>query len=272
MNTPAISALREAVSPRRLAVVTVALYACAAVAIEFGALVGGPLVGAIGYAVLLLVLTNHVALGVLHEKGRAVFDVAWFAVLAIPLVTRLAALTLEEGRIVVVRHYALVGGVVGAAAITAVVAFPELRPPVRPSDSARRQLTIALAGVPLGLALALVFSPDSIAPQHGRWQSAAVLVLLVVGAAVVEELIFRGALQTALRRPFGRAAPAVGTAAFVLVYLGVRPVSFVFVLIGLGLAAAIVVERTGAIHGVLAARILLLVGLVYAWPRLLHLE
>jgi membrane protease YdiL (CAAX protease family) len=259
-------------APLPLSRLEVALYAGAVVAVEITGAVAGPLAADIGYAVLLLVVVNHTALKLTRTNADPARRAASLAVVAIPLLLRLTSLTLERHSTVVVRHYAVIGGAATAALAYALIAFPELRPRFQPGFGGRGQLLIAAEGIPIGLFLAVLFSPSSISPQHGRWHNAAPLLALLVAAAVVEEVLFRGVLQTALRNLLGRTAPIAGTAALALVYLDVRPVGVVVAAVGLGLTSALVVERTRTIQGVLVGRILLLVGFVYAWPRLLHLH
>jgi hypothetical protein len=85
-------------------------------------------------------------------------------------------------------------------------------------------------------------------------------------------VLFRGIVQSALRPVFGPAVPLASTAALGLAYVNVHPIAVALVFVGLGLVSAIVVELTGVLDVVVTARILLLVGLVYEWPRILDLH
>jgi membrane protease YdiL (CAAX protease family) len=240
--------------------------------IELVGALGGATAAVYCYAALILVFANHLGVRLLHTRAEAARESAAFAVLAIPLLLRLTALTVETGPVVAVRHYSLIGLAAGTATVCALLALPELRPALARPGVVLQQVAIAIAGLAAGLALALVFDRGSVAPQSDPWRNAAPLLALLVLAGAVEEVLFRGMLQTVLRRLYGRAAPLAGTAAFGLVYANVHPASFVLAALVLGLCSAAIVERTRSIHGVVAGRVLLLVGLVYLWPRLFHLS
>jgi len=249
----------------------VAACAAAALALELAAAALDPLVADVGYALLVVAVATRAAQA-LAGPGRGRRRAVALAALAIPPSLRLSSLTLEAGQADALRHYALVGLAAAAATATALRAVPELRPRLGRLAGDRTQLAIALAGLPAGLACALAFAPSSLAPQQGVWRSAVPLAALLAAAAVVEEVLFRGVVQSALRTLVGRAAPFAGTAALALAYLGASPPGFVAAALALGLGAALAVERTGVLAGVLAARLLFLVGLVDVWPRVLHLQ
>jgi hypothetical protein len=247
-------------------------YGCAAAALEALAVSAGATAATIGYALLLLIMVNHVAVGVLRGDVQQSRRMASFAVVAVPLVLRLTTLTLENGPVVLARHYAFLGGAAAVAAVCAVWAFPELRTGLGVTGGVPQQVVVALAGLALGLVFSYAFARTWLVPEHGRWQHALPVVVLLVGAAVVEEVLFRGSLQSALRPAFGQWVPLASTAALVLVYLNVHPASVAVAFIEVGLLSAITVELTGSLRGVLAGRVLLLISLVYIWPRLLGLH
>jgi len=247
---------------------TISAGAAAVIAIEVVAAFGGTNFAPIGYAVLIVLLVSYLALA--FRRGDVAAASA--AVLVVPLCLRLASLTLEDGPVSAERHYALIGGTAVAALACLVVAFPEFRLRLELSAWRPGQAVVALSGLPIGLACALAFHRGSLVFEHGHWRSRPVLLALAVGAAVTEELLFRGFLQTALGRLVGSLAPAVGTAALLLAYLGVRPVGFVVTTLALGLCSAIVVERSGRLEGVVVARALINSGLFVFWPSILHLH
>jgi membrane protease YdiL (CAAX protease family) len=243
----------------------------AIVVIEFVAALGGPIVASIGYAALIVLLVNYLALAL--RRGRATAaGASAVAMLVVPLCLRLAALTLEGDPVSVARHFSLVGGTAVAALVLGALAFPELRPRLDPLAWKPGQVIVALSGLPIGLVCSVAFGRRAIVPEHGLWRSTLVLLALAVAAGVTEELLFRGLLQTGFRRLVGSLGPAAGTGALLVAYLGVRPVAFVIVTVVLGLCSAVIVERWGRLEGVVVGRVLLYAGLFVLWPSVLHIR
>jgi membrane protease YdiL (CAAX protease family) len=251
---------------------SVALYAAVAVALELAAADGEPLVAVIGYALLILLIVNQIGVALLRSSGEGARAVAPAIMLAVPAGLRLVALTLEPGPVPVSRQFVLVGPTAVTALVCATVCFAELRPQLDLLLRDWRQRLIALSGLPVGLFAAWVFDRNSLAPPHGVWSHGAALLVLVTAAAVTEELLFRGYVQTALRRLVGNLAPAFATAAVALAYLGVLPARFVGFAVLLGLCSSVLVEVTGHLEGVIAARMALYAGLFVFWPRLFGLH
>lgn len=247
--------------------------ACAAVviSIELASAFGGGVVAALGYALLVVFLACYLAFAV-QRGGAAAVAATSAAMLLVPLCLRLVAVTVGGAPMQLARHYAVLGGTAVAALACAVIGFPELRPRLELSAWRPVQLVVALSGLPIGLACALAFSRGTILPQHGLWRNTPVLVALAIAAGVIEELLFRGFLQTALGSLVGRRAPALATSALILAYLGVRPVAIVVVAGALGFCSAVVVEWSGRLEGVLIGRTLLNSGFFVFWPSLLHLH
>jgi membrane protease YdiL (CAAX protease family) len=251
---------------------SIAVYALVAAALEIAAATGETLAAVIGYALLVILVATQIGVALLRSSAEGARALAPAAMLAVPLSIRLVALTLQHGSVPVARHFALVGPTAVTALICAGIGFAKLRPRLDPLVRDRRQLQIALSGLPVGLLCALVFSRDSLAPQHGRWSSTVAVLVLVTAAAVTEELLFRGFLQSALGPLVGNLAPLVGIGAVALAYFGVHPVGFIWLAVLLGLCSSLLVERTGRFEGVVAARVLLYAGLFVFWPRLLGLH
>jgi len=249
---------------------TLAACAAAVIAFEILAAVGGALVGSIAYAVLILWLVHSLALAV-RRGGAAALGATSAAMVLVPLCLRLVTLTIEGGPLPVARHYALVGGTAVAALAYATLAFPELRPRLERSAWQRGQVMVALSGLPIGLIYALAFDQGVVVPEHGaRWNTPELLGL-AVGAAVTEELLFRGFLQTAFAHLVGRLAPVAAAAALLVAYLGARP-TVVVAAVALGLCSGLIVERTGRLEGVVIGHALLNAGLFVLWPSVLHLH
>jgi hypothetical protein len=266
-----LQALRGA-SARAPGLHSIALYAAVAAILEIANASGQTLVAVIGYALLVLLVATQIGIALLRSSAEDARALAPAAMLAVPLSIRLVSLTLQHGSVPVARHFVLVGPTAVTALICAWIGFAQLRPRLDPLVRHRRQRWIALSGLPLGLLCALIFSRDSLAPQHGRWSSAVAVLVLVTAAAATEELLFRGFFQSAVGPLAGKFDLLVGMGAVALAYFGVHPVGFILLAVLLGLCSSVVVELTGRFEGVVAARVLLYAGLFVVWPRLLGLH
>jgi membrane protease YdiL (CAAX protease family) len=267
--TPGSSRLRRLAAPA-LGARSVAGYGSVAVALEGVRVLAGPTAAAVGYAALMLLVANHLAVALLRSGLPAGEEAASSALLLIPFGLRLVALTLEgSAPVSIARHYALVGPSAVTAVVCVAVTFPGLRPRLDTLVRSRGQILVALSGLAIGLLGAVVFSPASLAPLGGRWGSRPVLLVLVVAAGLTEELLFRGFLQDALRRVLGARAPFAGAGALVLAYLDVHPIGVACAAVVIGFCSALVVEWSGRLGGVLAGRALLNTGLFVFWPWLL---
>lgn len=266
---PDSQALRRPLAP---GLRSVALYAAVALVLELVAADGETLAAVIGYALLILLIANQIGVALLRSTGEGARAVAPAAMLAVPASLRLVALTLEPGPVPVARQFVLVGPAAVTALVCAAICFADLSPPLDLRLRDRWQRLIAFSGLPIGLLCALVVDRNSLAPQHGVWSDGFALLVLVTAAAMIEDLLFRGYLQTALRRLVGKLAPVFATAAVALFYLGVLPARFVWLAVLLGLCSSVLVELTGRLEGVIAARVFLYAGLFVFWPWLLGLH
>lgn len=135
----------------------------------------------------------------------------------------------------------------------------------RPSPD---QAGAAVAGLVLGIAAYVVGAPTLWAPGAGG--SAIVVALVaVVAAAVTEELLFRGLVQSTLQRSLGRAGLLAATALFASTYLDLGTAALVMVVALAGLVFSVIVARTGNLTGAVAGHALFALGAGAFWPVLL---
>jgi membrane protease YdiL (CAAX protease family) len=126
------------------------------------------------------------------------------------------------------------------------------------------QVLVALAGVPAGR-LVWTLAPPTVRPGAGVSVVVAAAVL-VVFAALPDELLYRGLLVPAAAGVAGRWALPLSSVAYAMAYLpggSVRPVALAFLL---GMALGWCRQRTGSVVGVVAAHGLLNVVVYLALP------
>jgi membrane protease YdiL (CAAX protease family) len=159
--------------------------------------------------------------------------------------------------------------VVGVPALVAVTVAARQRPPqwrlFRPHTGGwPGQVLVALAGVPAGR-LVWALAPPTVQPGVGASVVVAATVL-VVFAALPDELLYRGLLVPAAAGVAGRWALPLASLAYASAYLpggSVRPVLLAFLL---GMALGWCRRRTGSVVGVVAAHGLLNVVVYLALP------
>jgi membrane protease YdiL (CAAX protease family) len=227
-----------------------------------------PVAGAIGYAALLLAMLTYAVLLAPDADDPQLRDYrnAIVALSFLPIV-RLVSLTAPVGAGSTAGRYLLVGALLLAAIAWAAwaVRLPgaglRLRVPIL-------QLGVVCSIVPLALIAYYTVHPKQVASGDSRSQLAAAAIAVAV-VAVVEEFVFRGFIQTAFGRLFGSiAAPLCATALYVIVYLGVRPLSLVFFAAVLGLLFGWLVQRTQSLAGAAIGHSLFNVSLFVVLPLL----
>lgn len=234
---------------------------------------GNPVAGAIVDASLILLIVSHYVL--LTEGPGAARATAeerrWVAVL--PVLALLPMLRLTSVAMPLVelpeRYWPMAVGAPVLVAAILVARTLGLTPALLGLRVGywRAQLAIAAVGVPLGLVACLILRPEP--PAGSLAQLGLHVAILVVFAALGEELIFRGLVQRVFDGFMGCPGLVWSTCLSALVYLGWQSGEYVAVVAAVGLLFGWCVHRTGSIVGVAAAHGLLVVGLVVAWPHVL---
>jgi membrane protease YdiL (CAAX protease family) len=115
------------------------------------------------------------------------------------------------------------------------------------------QLAIGLVGLPLGLVEHLILRPAPLLPELTWLSGLLAALVLVVCTGFLEELIFRGVLQTTVGRVLGRSGLFYVSAIFAALHIGYLSALDVVFVFGVGLAFAWLVARTGSLLGVTLA-------------------
>jgi membrane protease YdiL (CAAX protease family) len=263
------SALRAELDDRgegRLAVVVLALCVAAVAVAEVLIAEGQVLAGQIADGALLLVLLNF--------RGRRGEQYSWArergvpaAMLALALVplSRVLGAGLPIARFSQALNELIVLLPIGFAAIRLA---PMVGVSVRRLARARLDRTAAevvVVGAVLGLVVYLLGAP-SLLPAGAGAGRVAIAAIAATAAAVVEELVFRGLVQTTLQRVAGRIGLVAAIALFACTYLSAGSASLVLVFALAGVVFAHVVARTGVLGGAIAGHWALSIGAFLVWP------
>jgi membrane protease YdiL (CAAX protease family) len=237
-------------------------YLVAVVAAEILVSLWSPQLGMGLHLALVFALTLHASFAPRRQRPLLL------ALLFAPLV-RVTSLALPLAHLPMVYWYLL----------TSLPLFVAVVPAVRILGLSRQQLGICVGNLPLQLAIGLVGLPFGIAEYvvlqpapliaELSWQAMLLpMLILLVSSAFLEELIFRGVLQTAAGRVLGRWGLLYSSAVFAALYIGYLSVVSVALVFVVGLAFAWLVARTGSLLGVTLAHWLTNVGLHLVIPLL----
>lgn len=247
--------------------------ALAILAVGFGAIivpeaiaVGSTIVaGEIAYgAALALLLATYLAWA--REPGRRLL----LALATLPIM-RLLDMSLPALIVPVIDWYVLIGipafVAVGLVARRLGLGLRDLGIRGAPLGP---QLTLAASGLVLGLPAYIILRPDPLVPDPTIVRLVVAAVVLGVFAGALEELLFRGLIQTVAGQSLARGGVLVNSAATALMYaasLNFRYVLFILLVaafFGLG------VRRTGSIAGTSAGHAILLFSQLVVWPLVLR--
>jgi membrane protease YdiL (CAAX protease family) len=147
---------------------------------------------------------------------------------------------------------------------------PPVDPPIRDLVAWRpRTGGIRVLGGSLGLGLVLygMDAPALVGPDATVGDVAPALVAVAI-AVTVEEVLFRGILQSTLERLLGRAGVLVASALFGSLYLSAGSFSLFLAMALAGLLFAASVVRERVLGAAVAGHILLAGGAAVVWPAL----
>ena len=129
-------------------------------------------------------------------------------------------------------------------------------------------ILMVAGSVPAGIALGWL-APSQLGPRsESPMAFAATAAILVAGAVIPEELVFRGLLQPLLVDLIGRAAPVVVAVAFAATYVGARSPLVVLLMGGIGLLYGWEVMRSGSLWPAIVGHAVLLLSGVFLAPQL----
>ena len=239
------------------------MFAAAIAGAEIVGAVAGVVAGAVLDGLLLLALVNAPMLGFVRPASRLP------VVLGLIPLLRIVSVALPLRQIPQLAWYPLVG----APVLLAVVLAARMVNISRASLRARRtgmaaQAAIAISGIPIGGVAYLILRPRPLVSPL-TWHSLLLsTIVLLVFAALIEELIFRWLLQDVAVRLLGPPGLVLANALYASTYAGSLSAGFALFMGAVGLAFAVAVRGTGLLWGVVAAHALLDIGLLVIWPSL----
>ena len=129
---------------------------------------------------------------------------------------------------------------------------------------------LAGLGVPLGIVGFFLLRPSPPISHPGLLGLLLEAVILVVTAAFVEELIFRGLLQAVVIETYGlqRLGVAYSAGVSAILYLGSGSIPYAIGVAGLGLLLGAALLRGASLWGVAACHGIVLFGMATLWPAL----
>ena len=132
------------------------------------------------------------------------------------------------------------------------------------------QIEVALTGLGIGLLEYFILTPTPLSTDLSLAAIWLPALILLLSTGFLEELLFRGVLQTAAIPVIGRwPALLFISALFAVLHIGYASVIDVLFVFAVGLSFALVVERTHSILGVTLAHAIANISLYLIWPHLL---
>jgi membrane protease YdiL (CAAX protease family) len=246
-------------------VVVVALIAIAAAeaTLVIGALAAGAVaVGAIAYT-LVLVAFLLAYLAWTSEPARRLL----LALALVPIV-RLLSLSLPSLLVPVLDWYVLIG-IPALLGILLVARTLRLRPADLGLGRPRRirpHVLAASSGLLLGLPAYLISRPDPMVAIPTPFLIAQAAVILAVFGGFLEELLFRGLIQSVASSVLARGGIIVSSLTTTIMYASSLNVRYILFMTLVAIFFGLVVRRTGSIAGTTGAHAILLVTQLVVWP------
>lgn len=215
------------------------------------------------HLLLLFALAIHASFGDVKHRPLLV------AMMLVPLI-RIISLSLPLARVPILYWYVLTSiPLFIAAGVTARTLRLTRQDIGLRAANVFGQVSIGFVGLPLGVIEYAILRPSSLVVSGTPLEYVTVAAVLVICTGFLEELIFRGILQTTAARTIGRWSVLYVSAIFAALHLGYLSgidVAFVF---GVGLLFGYLVRRTGSVLGVSLAHGLTNLALFAIVPRLL---
>jgi hypothetical protein len=245
---------------------TALAYLLALVVAELLTTFAAPLVGMILYGLILIALLVQSSIGAQKHMHH------FLVILAILPLIRLLTMTIPLANFDPIYWYLLIGVLLSAAVfITARLTGLSggtigLRITIKELPA---QLLIGLTGIGIGFVEYLILRPDPFISNFSWGQFLLFALILLIFAGLLQEIIFRGLLQTSAINVLGRFGILYVALVFALLHLGYRSLWDLLFIILVGLGFGVVAARTRSLVGVSLSHGLANVGLFLVFPLLM---
>jgi membrane protease YdiL (CAAX protease family) len=244
-------------------ILALAVIAAAEVTFVIGAVViGAVAIGAVAYA-LVLVLFLLAYLTWTSEQARRLL----LALTTVPIV-RLLSLSVPTLLVPILDWYILIG-VPAFLGILLVARTLRLRPVDLGLGRPRRirpQVVVASSGLLLGLPAYLISRPDPMVAIPTPFLIVQAAVILAVFGGFLEELLYRGLIQSMASGMLARGGIIVSSATTAIMYASSLNVRYVLFMTLVAVFFGLAVRRTGSIVGTTGAHAILLITQLIVWP------
>lgn len=243
----------------------VAAYSAVIAAVEVACALGWVIPGAVVDAALVPILLGDFMRTDQTPHRRLLLVLALIAML------RVLSIAAAVPQLPIVTWYVTVGG---ALLMGEIVTIRLLEEPLEQLHLVSRRhdldLGTAVLGIPAGFLGYLLLRPPPLMPGAGPVQMLPGIVVLVFLAALVEELLFRGLLQSIAIEWFGSARTGLVYAATMggVMYLGSGSLLYAIAVGAFGLGLGATILRGGSLWGATASHGLALIGMAFLWPVL----
>jgi membrane protease YdiL (CAAX protease family) len=130
------------------------------------------------------------------------------------------------------------------------------------------QILIGLSGLMLGLVEYLILRPESLVSEPSWEQILITVLILMVFTGFLEELIFRGLMQTSAIQALGQIGLMFVALVFSVLHIGYRSILDVIFVFTVAIAFGVLVQRYKSLLGVSIAHGLINVSLYLIFPFL----
>ncbi|MBN1426972.1 MAG: CPBP family intramembrane metalloprotease [Anaerolineae bacterium] len=240
----------------------ISAYITGIVITEIIAIYSGPLIALAVHSILLIVLTLHAA------DTEQLYRSTLLPLALYPLM-RVTSLGLPAGDMPVLFQYVTVSLPlwIGIFMISRIggLTLVSLKMGVN-IKQIHWQLLFCLVGWPMGLLGTLIMRPEPVISSPTLPHMTLGIIVITLFSSSVEEVFFRGVLQTALYRSLGNYGVFCASILFFTAYLGSLSIAYALIMGVLGLLFAWFVHRTDSLWGVLLAHSLFKCGMLVIWP------
>jgi membrane protease YdiL (CAAX protease family) len=227
---------------------------------------GGFLAGGISHMLLLVMLLVH------HATTEDAAYRPILLALTLPSLMRVVSLTVTVVDLPPVLWLMMIGVPIFVAALLVLRAVPVgLGSLVANPSDLPLQVVVALSGIAHGVMLFLILRPAALVQLTEPGAALAAVLVLVLFVAVLEEVVFRGIIQSVALEITGSrtAAIVIGGTVYACMFVSADSPIAPLAMLAIGIVFGATVAFTKSLWGVIGAHGLMSIGLLITWPAVL---